>query len=105
MEELGLVYLSRYRVLLCKEHGYCLSPKRYRRHLWELHAVKGDIVKHVVDEVQELDLVDPAAVATPVYNETAIPYLTVTPFVRCILSDYVRGTTACSQRAETVRKY
>lgn len=105
MEELGLIYLSRYRVLLCKEHGYCLPPKRYRRHLWELHAVKGDIVKQVVEEVQELDLVDPVAVATPACNEAAIPYLTVTPFVRCILSDCVRGATACSQRAETVRKH
>ena len=105
MEQLHLVYLSRYQVILCQEHGYCITPKNFRRHLWDLHAVKGDIVRQAVEEIQPLDLADPATVEPPPPNGSPISGLTVRPFFRCLLPDCDRGATACSQRAETVRKH
>ena len=106
MEQLRLVYLSRYQVILCQEHGYCITPKNLRRHLWDLHAVKGEIVRTAVEDIQQLDLADPVTIEPlPPPDGSPIPGLTVRPFFRCLLPDCDRGATACSQRAETVRKH
>ena len=105
IEEAGLVYLPRYKVLACKEHGYCLTKKSYRRHLWSHDALKGKLVRRVTDQVEGLSLIEPSDVALPAARGAPIPELSVHLFYRCTLADCDGEAAACSQRKETVVKH
>ena len=63
------------------------------------------MVQQAVAEIQQLDLVDPAAVTQPLANEPPIQGLRITLFYRCLLPSYLGGSTTCSQRRETVRNH
>jgi len=105
MEEVGLAYSDRFQVLICKDHGYCLTNKGYRRHLWALHAVKGEVVQVVANEVDSLVLAEPTSIPSPPPTSTPIPGLIVYTFFRCTLPECDGGPTACSRREETVVKH
>lgn len=86
MEQLHFVYLPQYQVLLCHENGGCVSKKRFKRHIWELHAAHGEIAQTASREVQALDIAEPKTVALPDPDSPPIPGLKVWSFIRCLLS-------------------
>ena len=56
-------------------------------------------------KIQQLDLVNPAAVTQPPANEPPIQGLRITLFYRCLLPSYLGGSTTCSQQRETIRNH
>jgi len=105
MEEVGLIYLQYYGVLACKYHGYCLTRKSFRRHLWSHHAVKGELVRRITDEVDTLNLLDSLSISLPPASSPPIPELSVHLFYRCTLAECSGEPAACSQLRETVVKH
>lgn len=105
MEHFNLVYLHSHRVLLCKEHGYCLTKKTARRHLWSHHAAKGTLAQMAVQELQELDLAEPPSISLPTASSEPVPGLPIRDFFRCALDHCDGEPAACSQRKETVVKH
>lgn len=105
MEQLNFVHLPRYRVLLCNDHGGCVSKKRFKKHVWALHAARGEIVQIADLEVQALDIAEPQDIDLPPPSHAPIPGLKVFTFFRCLVSGCSQESTACSQREETVRKH
>lgn len=65
MEAIGLVYNSSLQVIICIEHGYCLSRSRVKRHLQVLHAAKGSALKVACDEVAGLELAELSKLDVP----------------------------------------
>ncbi|KAL2040046.1 hypothetical protein N7G274_007449 [Stereocaulon virgatum] len=105
MEQVGLIYLQRYGVLACKDHGYCLTRKSFRRHLWSHHAVKGQLVRRVTDVVDTLNLIDPSLIPLPPASSPPIPELSVHLFYRCTLANCGGEPASRSQQREIVVKH
>ncbi|KAL2036412.1 hypothetical protein N7G274_010874 [Stereocaulon virgatum] len=105
MEQVGLIYLQRYGVLACQDHGYCLTRKSFRRHLWSHHAVKGQLVRRVTDVVDTLNLIDPSLIPLPPASSPPIPELSVHLFYRCTLANCGGEPASRSQQREIVVKH
>ena len=105
MEQVGLTYLEKYQVVLCRQHGSCVTPKQLKRHLWDLHRVRGLPVAEAQAEVDQLPLAEPTAVQYSEANGRPIEGLKTKTFFICRLSNCQGGPTARSQRLDTVRKH
>ena len=105
MEQVGLTYLDKYQVVLCRQHGACVTPKQIKRHLWVFHHVRGLPVVEAQAEVDQLPLAEPTTVKYSEANGLPIKGLKTKTFFICRLSNCQGGPTARSQRLDTVRKH
>ena len=104
MEAIGLVYNTSIQVVICVEHGYCLSSTRVRRHLQELHTTKGSALKAACEEVAGLELADLSTLEIP-SGRPPIPYLTIDSGFQCIATACNLDKRSISKNRTTVEKH
>ena len=104
MEAIGLVYNTSIQVVICVEHGYCLSSARVRRHLQELHTTKGSALKAACEEVAGLELADLSTLKIP-SGRPPIPYLTIDSGFQCIATACNLDKRSINKNRTTVEKY
>jgi len=104
MEAFNLVYLPSYYIVVCREHGYCLTNLTLKRHLGRLHGAKGEPLDAVLEELERLVIHDPSQVQFP-SDGSPIPELPVFPGFQCALTACNNDEDALSQYRPAVEKH
>ena len=68
-----LHYNPRFRVLICKEHGYAVAS--WKRHLSDYHTFDKIELKQAANVLHKLEVIKPEYVLLPLPNEPAIQFL------------------------------
>ena len=104
MEAIGLAYNTSMQVIICVEHGYCLSRSTVRRHLQKLHAAKGSALKAAYDKVAGLELAEPSILEVP-SGGPLILYLTIDSGFQCAATACTLDKRSISKNRNTVEKH
>lgn len=59
MENLNMIYNVDYQLIVCIEHGYCVSVDTLKQHLSQLHRAKGERLRAALAEANALETKDP----------------------------------------------
>ncbi|KAL9606973.1 MAG: hypothetical protein Q9167_008067 [Letrouitia subvulpina] len=105
MEAANLVYNNKFKAIICKEHGYCLRPSRFKDHLNRDHGLKGLKLKAVYEEAAALETLDPLHFPYPPEDQLPIPYLTIEAGYQCNATACNHDTRSISQSWKTVKDH
>jgi hypothetical protein len=79
-----VIYNAHYKVLICRQHKYTITPDWVLRHFQEFHkAIPLATRQLIVDHSKSLDLVIPENVATPLELVQCIEGLSVVNGFQC----------------------
>jgi hypothetical protein len=83
-----IVYNSKYKVIICRQHGYCIPPNYISRHFRERHkSIPLATRQAIVDYSQSIVLNTPEAVSIPTESINPIERLNIIQGFQCFHED------------------